>query len=372
MATSGGQENDLIIVTSSTNGKGKPPVDVEYTYTLSVKYQSNATEDFPCKALNKVTVPLVESTKCVHFESRIADGDINLKFVVAYQLKSREDGMKSILDKLSDKIKKGQVLGLIVVNTLDTTTPHGRFWDVENCDFAVYIVSQKVGRRFMEILKKGEPGEVSVLVQKISTVENPSVPAVLQSTNKTSELSSQSTKSRVKYPLHTQLEKYLVDVTGKSNQGVTCEMLVHVITHFRTFESQGTGAPDQGLKILMGHISQNYGSFPNEFLLHLVIVHRILDKQVKGPYDKTTLSSKYVMEFLQRMEELFTTTPHFVVKIVKDFITKSQGNIRSPWISDSEHVLIFEIIGNASKAMGKRLKEHGKWSSFGISIFWCM
>ena len=148
---------------------------------LSVKYQNNA-EDFPCKALSKATVPLVESTKCVDFES-VTDGDINFQYVVAYQLESREEGMKSILDKLSEEIENGDVLCLIVVNTSDTITPHGGFWDVESCDFAVYIISQKDGLYFMDILKQGDPGEVSVLVQKHTSVDEP---AVVQSADKTS------------------------------------------------------------------------------------------------------------------------------------------------------------------------------------------
>ena len=148
---------------------------------LSVKYQNN-TEDFTCTTLSKATVPLVESTKCVDFES-VTDGDINFQYVVTYQLESREEGMKSILDKLSDEIDNGQVLGLIVVNTSDNTTPHGGFWDVESCDFAVYMVSQRVGLYFMDILKDRDPGEVSVFVQKHTSVDEP---AVVQPADKTS------------------------------------------------------------------------------------------------------------------------------------------------------------------------------------------
>jgi hypothetical protein len=378
MATSGGQETDSLsaeqvavtsptpksskIVTSSTNGRGKPPVDVEYTHILSVKYLSTA-EDFPCRVLNKTTVPLVESAKCVDFES-IADKDINFQFVMVYCLKQgKEEGMQSILDKISNDIDNDKVLGLIIVNTLDTTTPHHGFWDVESCDFAVYTVNQKDGLHFMDILNNGEPVLVQVL--EFSSVETPSVPAELQSVDKTSGQSSQSSKSN----FNTQLQKYL-ETISESKKGLTSALLAHVITHFRTFECQEMGtALDKGLKVLKKRVSQD--GFPKEILLHLVIVYRILDQRVKKVYGET-LCTKYAIKFLNKMDKLFAESPQFVIRIVTSFITQSQDNHLIPWIGDSKHIRIFEVVGNACEAMAKRLKECGKPSSFGMRMFWCM
>ena len=175
---------------------------------------------------------------------------------MAYPLADKEEGLKSILEKLAKEIDNVQ--GLVVMTTTDTTTLHDKFWDVEDCDFVVYAINQAEGKILMEILRKSDLGEVSVFAQKVSSVDVPPQQTQISSrdhkTGRVVYLSSLLStslsftcvslylaaaplslpKSTLAYPLHKQLKEYFENL---KKQDISREIFIHIMTHFKTFEN---------------------------------------------------------------------------------------------------------------------------------------
>jgi hypothetical protein len=113
--------------------------------------------------------------------------------------------------------------------------------------------------------------------------------------------------------------------------------------------------------------------FPNEFLLHLVIVYRILNPKLKKVYGGSQCS-EYALEFLTKSEEVLLNVPlsqrasHSVTK----FIDSSSQNFHISWIGDSGTCHIFKVMGEACKSMVSIMKLKGNQNTFGIRLFWCM
>ena len=130
----------------------------------------DATEEFPCGVYHTAEGQRLDPTMCVPYSS-IGDQDINFQYIVAYPLREEEEGLKSILEKLTTENDGDLVQGLIVMTTTDRSTLHNSFWDIEDCDLVVYVVNQAVGKRLMEILTKWDLGVVSVFTQKVTSVD---------------------------------------------------------------------------------------------------------------------------------------------------------------------------------------------------------
>ena len=52
-------------------------------------------------------------------------------------------------------------------------------------------------------------------------------------------------------------------------------------------------------------------------------------------------------------------------------MSRSWGNFDIPWIGNSEHGPIFQVLRNACKMMAEILENRGTQSTFGIRVFWC-
>ena len=130
----------------------------------------DGTEEFPCGVYHRAEGQRLDPTICVPYSS-IGDQDINFQYIVAYPLGDEEEGLKSIVEKLTKESDGDHVQGLIVMTTTNSATLHDSFWDIEDCDFVVYVVNQAVGKRLMELLTMWDLGEVSVFTQKVTSVD---------------------------------------------------------------------------------------------------------------------------------------------------------------------------------------------------------
>ena len=130
----------------------------------------DGTEKFPCQVHHKAKGQRLDSTICIPYSS-IGDQDINFQYIVAYPLGDEEEGLKSILEKLTKESVGDLVQGLIVMTTTDSSTLHDKFWDIEDCDFVVCVINQAVGKRLMELLTTWDLGEVSVFTQKDTSID---------------------------------------------------------------------------------------------------------------------------------------------------------------------------------------------------------
>ena len=138
---------------------------------LRIKIGVQEISSIPCRSPN-ATNQNAGWIKCIH--SGIDPDEACFQHYLVHSLKPDSTLSTLLHDEYDNKLRGKNLLGLVLVHHSDSTVLLDEFWDSDvPSNILLYIVSNKNGQLFLDLLKEQEPGEVSVTVDVQSSVDVP-------------------------------------------------------------------------------------------------------------------------------------------------------------------------------------------------------